>query len=77
MVFLLKNDTIFFFRNIGVEKFQIGNCEVTAVDLGGHEGVRALWSKYAYGINAVVYIVDCADQDRFPESKKELDVCIR
>jgi GTP-binding protein SAR1 len=57
----------------GVEEFQIGNCKVKAVDLGGHETARRVWNDHAYGIDAVVYLVDATDQERFPESKRELD----
>ncbi len=56
-----------------MEEFQIGNCKVKAVDLGGHETARRVWNDHAHGIDAVVYMVDCADQERFPESKRELD----
>ena len=35
---------------------------------------RKLWSSYFPQVDAVVYIVDTADKERFPEAKKELDV---
>lgn len=36
---------------------------------------RRLWREYfATGVDAVVFIVDAVDRERFPEAKKELDV---
>jgi GTPase SAR1 family protein len=35
---------------------------------------RKLWTSYFPQVDAVVYIVDTADRERFPEAKKELDV---
>lgn len=37
---------------------------------------RKLWRDYfASGVDGVVFIVDAVDRARFPEAKKELDVC--
>jgi GTP-binding protein SAR1 len=42
-------------------------------DLGGHDVARDLWTDYFVACNAVIYLVDCNDRDRFAESKAELD----
>jgi GTP-binding protein SAR1 len=42
-------------------------------DLGGHDVARELWAEYFTAVNAIVYLVDCNDRDRFPEAKAELD----
>ena len=37
---------------------------------------RKLWRDYfASGVDGVVFIVDAVDKERFPEAKRELDVC--
>ena len=42
-------------------------------DLGGHDVARDLWTDYFVACNAVIYLVDCNDRERFLESKAELD----
>lgn len=54
------------------EVLQIGKLQITTFDMGGHKTARKLWHDYFGGINGVVYIVDCADQMRFQESKSQL-----
>jgi GTP-binding protein SAR1 len=33
-----------------------------------------LWKSYFPSVDAVVYLIDANDKERFPEAKKELDV---
>jgi GTP-binding protein SAR1 len=60
-------------KHPGQEEFIIGNCKVKAFDLGGHESARRVWDDYHCAGDAVIYIIDCADRERFQEAKHELD----
>lgn len=55
-----------------VVKFEL--CEESW--LTGLLAARKLWSDYFPTVDGIVYIIDSSDRERFPESKKELDVRI-
>jgi len=40
-------------------------------DVGGQDKIRALWRHYYTGTQGLIFVLDCADEDRFHEARKE------
>ena len=59
------------------EHLTIGNVNMNAFDLGGHDAMRKVWREYFPKIDAIVYLVDSSDPSRFAESKIEFDKLIQ
>ena len=51
----------------------MGKIKFTAIDIGGHKNVRKTWRNYFPSIDAIIYMIDAANPERFEESKNELD----
>ena len=53
------------------EVVTINKVKMSAFDIGGHEAMRKMWREYFPKIDAIVYLVDSADPERFDESQRE------
>ncbi|KAK3444426.1 hypothetical protein EUGRSUZ_A00323 [Eucalyptus grandis] len=58
------------------EELSIGKIKFRAFDLGGRQIARRAWLDYYAKVDAVVYLVDACDKERFAESKRELDALL-
>uniref|UniRef100_A0A1I7YYD1 ADP-ribosylation factor-related protein 1 n=1 Tax=Steinernema glaseri TaxID=37863 RepID=A0A1I7YYD1_9BILA len=53
--------------NIG--KVEYRNIRLNFWDLGGQEGLHSLWDKYFPDSNALIFVVDSSDEERFSEAR--------
>mmetsp|Transcript_23073 Transcript_23073/g.39646 ORF Transcript_23073/g.39646 Transcript_23073/m.39646 type:complete len:196 (+) Transcript_23073:29-616(+) len=75
LLYKLKTGSVTSFvptERANVEEIQVGKVKFKAFDLGGHERVRNMWRDFYLDANAIIWMVDCADTERFDESRKEL-----
>ena len=59
-------------QRTNVEEFEHGGVSFKAFDVGGHEVVRKLWADFMTEVDAVVFVVDAADDERLAEARDAL-----
>jgi len=55
-----------------MKKVTKGNVSIKLWDIGGQPRFRSMWERYCRGVNAIVFVVDGADSEKFDSAKKEL-----
>ena len=55
-----------------VDTIEYKNLNMTVWDIGGQTKIRPLWRYYYQDTDAIIYVVDSSDADRFAESREEL-----
>ena len=71
---LKNNDYSVTIPTIGfeTETFQHGNLTFSAFDIGGQSKIRKMWHHYFPNTDAIVFIIDASDKNRFEEARTEL-----
>ncbi|KAF2664654.1 ADP-ribosylation factor family protein [Microthyrium microscopicum] len=59
-----------------MKKVQQGHVTLKCWDLGGQPRFRPMWERYCKGVNAIVFIVDSADQAALPVAREELHLLL-
>ncbi|EGG22472.1 ARF-like protein [Cavenderia fasciculata] len=55
-----------------MKKVTKGNVTIKLWDIGGQPRFRGMWERYCRGVNAILYVVDAADPEKFEQSKQAL-----
>eukprot|EP01027_Heterolobosea_sp_BB2_P004507 GEZU01006904.1.p1 GENE.GEZU01006904.1~~GEZU01006904.1.p1 ORF type:complete len:195 (+),score=53.02 GEZU01006904.1:935-1519(+) len=55
-----------------MRKVTKGNVTIKLWDIGGQPRFRSMWERYCRGVNAIVYVVDAADESSTEAAKTEL-----
>ena len=60
-----------------VETVVYKHIEFTVWDVGGQTAIRPLWQHYYQDTDAVIFVVDSSDPDRFEQAKDEMENVLR
>lgn len=55
-----------------VETVQYKSVNMTVWDVGGQSKIRPLWNYYYQNTDAVIFVCDSTDSERFQEARREL-----
>ena len=65
-------DTIMPTQGFNIKSMVSEGFKLNMWDIGGQKSIRPYWRNYFDNTDALVYVVDSADQERFDECKQEL-----
>ena len=65
-------DTIMPTQGFNIKSMVSDGFKLNMWDIGGQKSIRPYWRNYFDNTDALVYVVDSADQERFLECKQEL-----
>eukprot|EP00164_Ancoracysta_twista_P016864 GFYU01028489.1.p1 GENE.GFYU01028489.1~~GFYU01028489.1.p1 ORF type:complete len:193 (-),score=9.13 GFYU01028489.1:315-893(-) len=57
--------------NIG--RMEVNGTKLMFWDLGGQSGLRSIWDKYFAEAQALIFVIDSADEPRFDEARQALE----
>ncbi|CAN6653345.1 ADP-ribosylation factor 1 [Trichomonascus vanleenenianus] len=55
-----------------MKRVKMGSVTLKCWDLGGQPRFRSMWERYCKGVNAIVFVLDSADESNFESAKREL-----
>jgi len=55
-----------------MRKITKGNVTIKLWDIGGQPRFRSMWERYCRGVNAIVFMVDAADEEKLDAARNEL-----
>lgn len=55
-----------------MKKMQKGNVTIKLWDIGGQPRFRSMWERYCRGVNAILFVLDSADHEKFDQARREL-----
>lgn len=55
-----------------MEQLEVNNLKMQIWDLGGQTSIRPYWRSYYQKQEALIFVVDSSDRERFPTAKSEL-----
>jgi len=55
-----------------MKKITKGNVTIKLWDIGGQPRFRSMWERYCRGVNAILFVVDASDHEKFESAKVEL-----
>lgn len=59
-----------------VEEFKRKGVKFTIFDMSGQDKYRSIWENYYQDVQAIIFVIDCADKIRMCVAKDELDTLL-